>query len=58
MRVGCLGLEQCGKGPAEADRGGLMDVGEETSLRAAIPIMCGRSIVNGRRHDSAERFGR
>ena len=36
---------------------GLMEVGEETSLSAAIGLVCGRRPESGGRHDSAERIG-
>ena len=36
----------------------LMEVGEETSLRAAIRLLGGRRTVSGGRHDSAARIGR
>ena len=36
---------------------GLMEVGEQTSLSAAIRLLCGRRNESGGRHDSAERIG-
>ena len=36
---------------------GLMEGGEETSLSAAIRLLCGRRTESGGRHDSAEMIG-
>ena len=36
---------------------GLIDVGEEMSLRAAIRLLCGRRTVSSGRNDSAARIG-
>ena len=52
-----LALSSVGKGLQRRAEAGLMDVGEETSLRAAIRLLCGRKTENGGRHDSAARIG-
>ena len=55
--LGALAVSSVGKDLQRQAEAGLMDVGEEMSLRAAIRLLCGRSTVSGGRHDSAARIG-
>ena len=52
-----LVLSSAGKALQRRAEKGLIDVGDEMSLRAAIRLLCGRSTVSGGRHDSATRIG-
>ena len=54
---GALVLSRVGKDLQRRAEVGLIDVGKEISLRAAIRLWCGRRIVSGGRHDSAARIG-
>ena len=54
---GALALSRAGKDLLRRAKAGLMDVGEELSLRAAIRLLCGRSTVSGGSHDSVARIG-
>ena len=57
MRVRRLSFKQSGKDLQRRAKAGLIDVGEEMSLGAAIRLLCGRRTVSGERHDSAARIG-
>ena len=54
---GALVLSREGKDLQRGAEAGLMDVGEEMSLRAGIRLLCGRRTVTGGRQDSAARIG-
>ena len=54
---GPLALSRVAKDLQGGAEVGLIDVGEEMSLRAAIWILCGRRTASDGRHDSAARSG-
>ena len=54
---GALALSNVGKDLQRRAEAGLMGVGEEMSLRAAILLLCRRSTVSGGRHESEPRIG-
>ena len=54
---GSLAFSSEGKDLQSRAKAGLIDVGEEISVRAAIRLLCRRSTVSGARHDSAARIG-
>ena len=53
---GALVLSSVGKDLQRHAEAGLIDVGEEMSLGAAIRLLCGRSTMSGGRHDTAARI--
>ena len=53
---GALALSSTGKELQRGAEAGWMEVGEKTSLRAAIRLLCGRRTESGGRHDSAVRI--
>ena len=54
---GALAFSSGGNDLQRGAEAGLMEVGEETSLSAAIRLLCGRRTESGGRHDSAHRIG-
>ena len=54
---GALVLSSGGSDLNRRAEAGLIDLGEEMSLSAAIRLLCGRSTVSGGRHNSAARIG-
>ena len=50
-------MSKAGKDLQRGAEAGLIDVGEERSLRAAICLLCGRRTVTGGMHDSAASIG-
>ena len=50
-------MSKAGKDLQRRAEAGLIDAGEEMSLRAAIRLLCGRRTVSGGRHDSVARIG-
>ena len=54
---GALSFSSEGKDLQRRAEAGLMGVGEEMSLSAAIGLLCRRRTESGGRHDSAERIG-
>ena len=52
-----MALGRVGKHLQRRAEAGVIDVGEEMSLRAAIRLLCGRRTVSGGRHDSTARIG-
>ena len=55
--VGRRAFSSAGKDLQRQAEAGLIEVGEETSLRAAIGLLCGRRTESRGRPDSAARMG-